>query len=202
MIKEHKRIIYSGNGYTKDWEEEASRRGLSNYRTLPDALSHMCDEKNVKLFEKHKIFTEKELSSRREIILENYATVIGIEADTMVEMIRKEILPASVKYVETLAKSALEKRRVSENISIDFEEKLAGRLSKLNDSLYGAAEDLSARSLELRAIDCYVNAADFCRDTLIPSMKRARAFADEIESLTDRSVWPYPTYGDILFGIR
>jgi len=202
IIKEHKRIIYGGNGYTKDWEAEAERRGLSNYRTLPDALSHMCDKKNVELFERHRIFTEKELVSRREIILENYATVTGIEADTMIEMIRKEILPASVKYISTLSAAALSKRRISENISIDFEETLASKLSNLNDSLYKATEKLAASSEELKSIDCYEVAAAFCRDTLIPDMKTARAFADEIESLTDRSVWPYPTYGDILFAVR
>ncbi|MBQ6261905.1 MAG: glutamine synthetase type III, partial [Clostridia bacterium] len=202
IIKEHKRIIYSGNGYTKEWEAEASRRGLSNYRTLPDALAHMCDAKNVELFEKHRIFTEKELVSRREILLENYATVIGIEADTMVEMIRQEILPASVKYVTSLATSALTKRRVSENISIEFEEELQTKLSCLNDSLYKAAEELERSSEKLKGLDGYSAAADFCRDVLIPDMKKARAFADEIESLTDRSVWPYPTYGDILFAVR
>ncbi len=202
IIKEHKRIIYSGNGYTKDWEDEAKRRGLSNYRTLPDALEHMCDAKNVELFERHRIFTEKELASRREILLENYATVIGIEADTMVDMIRKEILPASVKYVSILADAALKKKRVSENISIEFEETLQSKLSDLNDSLYKASEKLAASSEKLRTIEGFDVAAAYCRDTLIPDMKAARAYADEIESLTDRSLWPYPTYGDILFAVR
>ena len=201
IIKEHKRIIYSGNGYTKDWEAEAERRGLSNYRTLPDALEHICDPKNVALFEKHKIYTEKELLSRREIILENYVTVTGIEADTMIEMIRKEILPASVKYISSLAAAALSKRRISENISIEFEETLAAKLSDLDDKLYEASEKLAKSSAALKKKEVF-EAAAFCRDTLIPDMKRARAFADEIESFTDRSVWPYPTYGDILFGIR
>ncbi|MBQ7714527.1 MAG: glutamine synthetase III [Clostridia bacterium] len=202
IIKEHKRIIYSGNGYTKEWEEEAKRRGLSHYRTLPDALEHICDEKNVELFEKHHIYTEKELSSRREILLENYATVTAIEADTMVDMINKEILPASVKYAAALADSAMKKKRVSENISVEFEETLLTKLSSLNDSLYSAGEELAAESEALREECDHVRAAAFCRDKLIPAMKKAREFADEIERCTDRAFWPYPTYGDILFGIH
>ena len=202
LIKEHKRIIYSGNGYTKEWEEEAARRGLSNYRTLPDALSHMCDGKNVELFERHHIYTEKELSSRRDIILENYATVTGIEADTMVDMIRKDILPASVKYVKTLSDTVFSKMNVSRRVSTRFEDTLSERLSALNDSLYDACERLDAASGKLSAFEDKSEAASYCRDTLIPLMNEARSFADEIESLTDRSVWPYPTYGDILFAVR
>ncbi len=203
IIKEHKRIIYSGNGYTKEWEEEAARRGLSNYRTLPDALAHMCDEKNVALFERHHIYTAKELASRRDIILENYATVTAIEADTMVDMIRKEILPAAVKYMTSLSSSALSKRKVSENISIEFEEKLASRLSTFCDALYEACEELDVKSRCLRdKMSNVEEAANYCRDTLIPAMSSARAFADGIEVITDRSVWPYPTYGDILFAVR
>ena len=202
LIKEHKRIIYSGNGYTKTWEEEAARRGLSNYRTLPDALSHMCDRKNVELFERHRIFTEKELASRRDIILENYATVTGIEADTMVDMIRKDILPASVRYVKTLSDTVYSKMNVSRRVSTRFEDTLSERLSALNDSLYDACERLAGASGKLSAFEDKSEAASYCRDTLIPLMNEARSFADEIESLTDRSVWPYPTYGDILFAVR
>ena len=202
LIKEHKRIIYSGNGYTKTWEEEAARRGLSNYRTLPDALSHMCDKKNVELFERHRIFTEKELASRRDIILENYATVTGIEADTMVDMIRKDILPASVRYVKTLSDTVYSKMNVSHRVSTRFEDTLSERLSALNDSLYDACERLAGASGKLSAFEDKSEAASYCRDTLIPLMNEARSFADEIESLTDRSVWPYPTYGDILFAVR
>ena len=202
LIKEHKRIIYSGNGYTKTWEEEAARRGLSNYRTLPDALSHMCDRKNVELFERHRIFTEKELASRRDIILENYATVTGIEADTMVDMIRKDILPASVRYVKTLSDTVYSKMNVSRRVSTRFEDTLSERLSALNDSLYDACERLAGASGKLSAFEDKSEAASYCRDTLIPLMNEARSFADEIESLTDRYVWPYPTYGDILFAVR
>ena len=202
LIKEHKRIIYSGNGYTKEWEAEASRRGLSNYRTLPDALAHMCDKKNVELFERHHIFTEKELASRRDIILENYATVTGIEADTMVDMIRKDILPASVKYVKTLSDTVFSKMNVERHVSVRFEETLSDRLSSLNDSLWDACERLAAASGKLPSFEDKSEAAAYCRDTLIPLMKEARALADNVECLTDRSVWPYPTYGDILFAVR
>ena len=202
--KEHKRIIFSGNGYTKEWEEEAAARGLSNYRTLPDALEHMCDRKNVELFERHRIFTEKELASRREILLENYATVIGIEADTMIDMIRKEILPASLKYVARLVETASTKASLGFNGS-SLERRLAAKLSELNEKLFDASERLASSSKKLRREEKdgdFIGAAAFCRDTLIPDMKRARASADEIESLTDRELWPYPTYGDLLFSVR
>ncbi len=201
-VSEHKRIIYSGNGYTKEWEAEAARRGLSNYKTLPDALAHMCDRKNVELFERHRIFTEKELASRRDVILENYVTVTGIEADTMVDMIRKEILPAAAKYVKTLSETVFAKKNMTPQGDVRFEEKLLSRLSSLENSLYDESERLASLSEKLREIADHTDGAAFCRDCLIPCMAEARATADGLEELTDRAYWPYPTYGDILFAVR
>ena len=202
VITEHKRIIYSGNGYTKDWIKEAERRGLSNYPTCADALPHMCDEKNVALFEKHRIYTEKELRSRCDILLNNYVSVTGIEATTMVKMIKKEIIPACIRYLELLASTASKKKAVSDKISTALEEKLQIRLSKLNDELYLAAENIDSLNATLRTIDDSRVSAEFCRDSLIPAMNAARVLADEIEATVDKSLWPYPTYGDILFAIN
>lgn len=202
VITEHKRIIYSGNGYTKDWIKEAERRGLSNYPTCADALPHMCDEKNVALFERHRIYTEKELRSRCDILLNNYVSVTGIEATTMVKMIKKEIIPACIRYLELLASTASKKKAVSDKISTALEEKLQIRLSKLNDELYLAAENIDSLNATLRTIDDSRVSAEFCRDSLIPAMNAARVLADEIEATVDKSLWPYPTYGDILFAIN
>ena len=174
VITEHKRIIYSGNGYTKDWIKEAERRGLSNYPTCADALPHMCDEKNVALFEKHRIYTEKELRSRCDILLNNYVSVTGIEATTMVKMIKKEIIPACIRYLELLASTASKKKAVSDKISTALEEKLQIRLSKLNDELYLAAENIDSLNATLRTVDDSRVSAEFCRDSLIPAMNAAR----------------------------
>lgn len=202
QITAHKRIIYSGNGYTKDWVAEAERRGLSNYPTCADALPHMCDEKNIALFEKHRIYTEKELRSRCDILLENYVTITEIEGATMAEMIRKEIIPASLRYLELLMSTAEKKKTVNASISTSLEEKLAVKLSNLNEELYLACDNIESFGRTLKTIDDYKLSAEFCRDSLIPEMNKARAFADEIESSVDKSIWPYPTYGDILFAIH
>lgn len=202
VITQHKRILYSGNGYTKDWIEEAKKRGLSNYPTCADAIPHLCDAKNVALFEKHKIYTEKELHSRCDIYLSNYVSVTGIEATTMVKIIKKEIIPTSIKYLEILASTALKKKSVNENISIRLEEKLQIKLTELNEALYLAAENIESLNKTLKTIDDNLAAAEFCRDSLIPEMNKARTFADEIEAAVDKSMWPYPTYGDILFAIN
>ncbi len=201
-ITEHKRIIYSGNGYTKEWIEEAEKRGLSNYPTCADAIPHLCDKKNVALFEKHKVYNGKELLSRRDIYLNNYVSVTGIEATTMVKIIRKEIIPACIRYLELLASTALKKKQVSDKIGTSLEEKLQIRLSELNEELYFEAEKIESLNQTLRTVDDPIVSAEFCRDSLIPSMERARVLADEIEATVDKSIWPYPTYGDILFAIN
>lgn len=201
-ITSHKRIIYSGNGYTKEWVDEAKKRGLSNYPTCADAIPHLCDEKNIALFEKHKIYNEKELLSRRDIYLDNYVSVTGIEATTMVKMIKKEIAPTCIRYLDLLSSTALKKKQISDKISTALEEKLQIKLSELNESLYSEAENIASLNKTLRTIDNSLVAAEFCRDSLIPSMERARALADEIEASVDKSIWPYPTYGDILFAIN
>lgn len=181
-ITSHKRIIYSGNGYTKEWVDEAKRRGLSNYPTCADAIPHLCDEKNIALFEKHKIYNEKELLSRRDIYLDNYVSVTGIEATTMVKMIKKEIAPTCIRYLDLLSSTALKKKQISDKISTSLEEKLQIKLSELNESLYSEAENIASLNKTLRTIDNSLVAAEFCRDSLIPSMERARALADEIEA--------------------
>ena len=203
VMKEHGRIIYSGNGYTNDWIEEAARRGLSNYRTVADALPHMCDEKNVKMFEKHRIFTEKEVRSRCEILTENYVTVIGIEASTMAEMINREIVPSAEKYLNVLTGTYLAKKNAGFGAPVcALEERLITSISKENEKLWKSAAALSSATATLKTIEDVKVAANFCRDTVIPAMDEARCHADALETVVDKEFWPYPTYGDLLFGIN
>ncbi len=200
-IKKHRRIIYSGNGYTEDWVKEAARRGLTNYPTSADALPHLTDEKNVKLFEKHRIFTEKELHSRREILLENYVTVIGIEADTMVGMINRSILPASIGNLKDITDAVLSAEQVGIGSAVTVDRRLAEKIASLNYSLSEAVLKLESVSRTLHSLSNMENAAAFCRDAVIPAMKQARRFADALEEVTDKKRWPFPSYGEMLFGL-
>ena len=203
VMKEHGRIIYSGNGYTADWIEEAERRGLSNYPTVADALPHMCDEKNVEVFERHRIFTEKEVRSRCEILTENYVTVVGIEAATMTEMINREIIPSVEKYLKVLTETYLAKKNGGFAPSVySLEERFITSISETTEKLWEAATSLSTAFATLKTIDDCQVAANFCRDTVIPAMKDARRYADALETVVDKEFWPYPTYGDILFAIN
>ncbi|MBE6563208.1 MAG: glutamine synthetase type III [Ruminococcaceae bacterium] len=200
VITEHKRIIYSGNGYTEEWLKEAAERGLSNYPTVADALPHMCDEKNIKLFENHRLYTEKVAHSRCEIMTENYVTVISIEGNTMIEMIRQEILPAVIEYTEVLARTKLTKEQ--QNISAKLEATLLGKLCPTSDALWDAAEELEDALAKLKAESDVTKGAEMCRDLVIPAMNKARDYADGLETLVGKKYWPYPTYGDLLFGVN
>ncbi len=200
VITEHKRIIYSGNGYTEEWINEAKKRGLSNYPTVADALPHMCDEKNLKLFEKHKVFTEKVARSRCEIMTENYVTVISIEASTMIEMIRQEILPAVIEYTELVTKVRLSKKQ--QDISSRLEDGLIEKLTPLSEALWDAVFKLEESLDVLKQAETAADGAAVCRDLVIPAMNTARKYADELEAVVGKKYWPYPTYGEILFGVN
>lgn len=200
VITEHKRIIYSGNGYTEEWINEAKKRGLSNYPTVADALPHMCDEKNLKLFEKHKVFTEKVARSRCEIMTENYVTVISIEAGTMTEMIRQEILPAVIEYTELLADVRLSKSK--QGLSVKLEDGLLGKITPLSEALWDSLYELESSVEQLKGVSCAAEGAAMCRDAVLPAMNKAREHADALEALVGKKYWPYPTYGDILFGVN
>ncbi len=199
-ITEHKRIIYSGNGYTEEWLKEAEARGLSNYPTVADALPHMCDEKNIKLFEKHRVFTEKVAHSRCEIMAENYVTVISIEGNTMIEMIRQEILPAVIEYTEVLANARNAKQK--QGVTSKLEDTLLSKLCPDSDKLWDAAEELEKALATLSEEKDVTKGTELCRDLVIPAMNKAREYADSLEALVGKKYWPYPTYGDILFGVN
>ncbi len=190
-IKAHKRIIFNGNGYDDAWIEEAEKRGLSNLKTTADAMPHLLDEKNVTMLTSHKVFTKAELESRMEIMLENYVKQVNIEALTMIDMTGKQILPAIETYLGKLLKNVSMKKTLSEDISCAYE---TANIEKLS----AACDEMSANAGILNIIE----QADFVRDEILPQMDTLREYADDAEAIVDSEIWPLPTYGELLFGVR
>ena len=201
-IRDHKRIIFNGNGYDDAWLEEAARRGLSNYPTTPDCIPHIMDGKNVQMLTAHKVFSEAELRSRCEILLENYCKTVIIEANTMIDMARKQILPAVQGYTAELADGVAAKKAVSADIACGYESGLIARLSLLTDQIAAKTDELEAAVLELKGAADVIQEACAIRDAVIGRMAALRTVADEAETLTAGKYWPFPTYGELLFGVR
>ena len=202
-IKDHKRILFNGNGYDETWIREATEvRGLSNYRTTPDCIPHILDEKNVKMLTSHKVFTMAELRSRCEITLENYCKTVLIEANTMVDMAKKQILPAVEGYAAELAGAAAAKKAVAPEVSCGYESRLIGKLSFLTDQIADKTEELENVILEVKEKSEVTDQAYAIRDTMLGKMAQLRAVADEAETITAEKYWPFPTYGELLFGVR
>ena len=201
-VHEHSRIIFNGDGYTNEWEEEAMRRGLSNLRTCADAVVRMKSRENVQMLERQRVLSKKEIESRCEILLENYVKIIQIEAATMADMINHDILPAAVKYSKVLSDGAAAKKAISPRLSICMEEKLLYTLSDLTDELYEVGIILSGQTDIISELENSEEGAAYCRDSVIPAMDRARRAADEIERIVGREYWCYPTYGDLMLGVR
>ena len=198
-LKAHKRIIFNGNNYAPEWAEEAARRGLPNLRTCADALPHFADKKNVELFERNKVFTEREVRSRMEIMLENYSKVLTIEALTMIEMAKKDIYPAVNEYLSELCSAAYRKEQMGGGAKADRE--LIQKLSADNEAMYYAAGEIEHLLAQAKEAGGAEKTARFFADKVIPVMQRLRAHADEMELNTAKKYWPFPTYGDILFSV-
>ena len=202
-IKDHKRIIFNGNGYNEAWIKEATeKRGLCNYRTTPDCIPHILDEKNVKMLTGHGVFSMAELRSRCEIQLENYCKPVTIEANTMVDMAKKQILPAVQSYTAELAGGVAAKKAVSADIACGYESGLIARLSLLTDQIAAKTDELEAAVLELKGAVDVTQEAYAIRDAVIGKMAALRTVADEAETITAEKYWPFPTYGELLFGVR
>ena len=199
-FKDHKRIIFNGDGYDESWVKEAEKRGLSNLKTTPDALAHLLDKKNVDLFKKHNVFSEVELQARHEVRLENYSKIIHIEALTMLDMANKDILPAMSKFTAELA-DAIAKKSAAK-ISAGYEKGTLKEVADHLDAMYKAVKKLEADEVKGVDITDVVELADFCRDVIIPDMEEVRAHSDAMEMVADAKVWPYPSYGKLLFGVR
>lgn len=196
-MKEHKRIIFNGNNYSADWVSEAERRGLHNYKTTADALAHLDDKKNVELFGRHGVFNEEEIHSRKEIYIENYCKILRIETLTMIDMMNQLILPAVSAYIKEIAETAVAVERAGLRPYMDpktLNDLYADGLERLHDLEVAAFKATRIENLFARAF--------FYREAVLPAMERMRIVADEMELRTAKKYWPFPTYGDLLFGIN
>ena len=202
-IKDHKRIIFNGNGYDDAWIKEATeKRGLLNLRTTPDAMPAMIADKNVKMLTAHKIFSPAELHSRYEILLENYSKTVNIEALTMVDMARKEILPAVEGYTKSLAETLAAKKAAVVGLPCKYETATITKLSELSDEIADATADLDSEIAKFQAIEDVTEAANDIRDVILGKMDALRAVCDEAETITAKEFWPFPTYSDLLFSVK
>ena len=202
-ITDHKRVIFNGNGYTDEWLEEAEKRGLYNLVSTPDALPHFIDEKNEKLLTSHHIFTNAELHSRYEIKLENYVKTLHIEANTMIEIIQKDLLPSITTYMEKVAQTAALKRSVVPNISVSGETSLLTRLTELAETMTADLEKLKTDTAmaEYETDKDLLKSAKLYQSVVLADMEKVRESADAAEALIPDSILPYPTYGKLLFSI-
>ena len=202
-IIDHKRVIFDGNGYTDEWLEEAKKRGLYNLVSTPDALPHFIDEKNEKLLTSHHIFTDAELHSRYEIKMENYVKTLHIEANTLVEIIQKDLLPSITTYMEKLAQTASLKKSVVPGISVSAEASLLSRLTELAETMTKDLETLKADTAmaEYEVDKDLLKSAKLYQSVVLTDMEKVRVSADAAEALIPDSILPYPTYGKLLFSI-
>ncbi len=202
VIHKHKRIIFNGNGYDESWVKEAEKRGLLNLRSTPDCVPYYLSEKNVELFTRHKVYTETELHARYEIKLDNYSKVLHIEAQTMLDMVWKDILPAASAYTKELAETVSAKKAIGGGIDTSYEEKLAGHMSVLLASATKKAEALEYALMGVKDITDTLALARYYRDTIFAAMNELRIIVDEMETHCAAKYWPYPSYGDILFSVK
>ena len=202
-IKDHKRIIFNGNGYDDNWIKEATeKRGLLNYRTTADCMPHLMDKKNVDMLTSHKVFTERELESRMEIMLDNYCKTVIIEANTMAEMAKCSIAPAVEKFTASLAKNASIKKSLDGSLPCVYETSIVKKLSILTDKIDMAVDELKTSLVEIQDVTGIIEESVMIRDEILRKMSELRIVCDEAETLTSKEYWPYPSYGDILFSVK
>ncbi len=201
-IKDHKRIIFNGNGYDDEWIKEAEKRGLSNLRTTPDCLPALISEKSVELFGNHKVFTREELEARYEIYLENYCKTLNIEALTMIDMVNKDILPAISRYIGVLSETAVARKSAFASVDCSYEEKTVAKLSALSSSVFEKIAAFEEKLDSVNACSDKLAVANMYKDIIIPAMDDIRTDVDAAESITCAEYWPYPSYGDLLFSVQ
>ncbi len=201
-IKDHKRIIFNGNGYDDEWIKEAEKRGLSNLPATPDCLPALISEKSVELFGNHKVFTREELEARYEIYLENYCKTLNIEALTMIDMVNKDILPAISRYIGVLSETAVARKNAFAAVDCSYEEKTVAKLSALSASVFEKIAAFEEKLDSVNACGDKLAVANMYKDIIIPAMDDIRADVDAAESITCAEYWPYPSYGDLLFSVQ
>ncbi len=205
-IKDHKRIIFNGNGYDDAWVKEAEKRGLMNLKSAPEANHHLCDEKNLKAFIKHGVFSEVEIRSRFEIQNENYWKILNIEALTMIDMTKKQILPCGTRFASCLAQTvSLEKDALGTGageLETVYEKDLLKKVAGLTSKIYKAVGVLEEKVAQAKEMEGAEELAFFFHDQVLAAMDELRCYADQLESVTPKDLWPFPSYGDILFSVR
>lgn len=200
-ITEHKRIIFNGNGYDDAWIAEAEKRGLLNLRSTPECLPYSVHEKNLKLFTSHKVYSETEMRARYEILSENYCKTINIEALTMIDMAKKDILPAVSKYSHELSDTIIAKAACGD-VDSTYEKELLAKISKLNATAYKKVQKLEEATLKAKEIDDTTELSMFYKDIVFAAMSELRITVDELETMVPAASWPYPSYGDMLFSVK
>ena len=199
VIKNHRRIIFNGDGYSAEWVKEAAKRGLPNYASTVDCMPHYTDEKNIRIFRKFEIYNQNEVAARTEIHLEKYSKTVRIEARTMVEMARKQLLPATMEHVQSLCEAIATKKQIGFTCNTD--EKIAKKLNELADRFYDSIERLEARITEANAVKEIQAQAEFFHDKVLAEMDIMRSIADEIELNMPASKWPIPAYSEIIYNV-
>lgn len=202
IIIKHKRIIFNGNGYDNAWVIEAEKRGLLNLKSTPDALPYFISDENIKFFTSHKVFSEVEMYSRYEILNESYVKIINIEALTMIDMTRKDILPAASKFAKNLTDTVIAKKQLSDKIDTSYELELVDIVSSLTSKIYARVKKLESALAQSKEITDVADLSKFYRDSVLAAMNQLRTVSDELEATMDKDLWPYPSYGELLFGIR
>lgn len=200
-IKEHNRIISNGNNYSDEWPVEAKKRGLLNLKTTPDALPYFIKKENIELFDKHNVFTESEMRSRYEIQLENYSKTINIEALTMIDMSRKEILPAVSAYIKELADTANLAKAVASDVDCSYEAQMVKKLSSLTGLMFNRVNALDEALLKVKELSDVLEVAQYYSKVVFIAMQELRSVADEMETYVGEKYWPFPTYGELLFNV-
>ena len=200
-MKNHKRIIFNGNNYSEEWVKEAERRGLSNFKTTPEAFAHYTDDKNIALFEKHKVYTREEVVSRYEILVEHYNKVVNIEAKTMLYMVRNDIIPAISGFSNDMCVAVANKKTISDKINCSVELELAEKSSTLLAEIHEIADKLDKEVKFVSAMTDFADISFEIKDNMIPIMNSLRKVVDEAEVVVGAQYWPYPTYSDMLFYI-
>ena len=202
VVREHRRIIFNGNGYDPSWVDEAARRGLHNLRSTPEALPHLTDPENVELFTRHRVFSEGELHARQEVFQEEYCKRVTIEGRTALVMARREILPAASRFASQLAAAAAAQRAVMPERRARYECSTLGSLTQLMDAAYSLTGELEDALVAADAMHDTEAKSFFLRDRVLPVMGALRAACDDMETLTPDDMWPMPTYGELLYGVK
>ncbi|MDD3382414.1 MAG: hypothetical protein PHT83_02760 [Bacilli bacterium] len=191
--------MFNGNNYTDEWVKEAKSRGLLNLSCTVEALPEYIKEKNIVLFEKHSVLKSKEVHSRCEILLENYCKVVRIEALTMIEIIKKSIIPALVNYQKDLLGIVSSKKELNPDLNSDLEFGVLSKISKLSYSLNKSLEELESSVLEVKSLENVFTASKFYRESVFMNILKTRIIIDELETIVSKNYWPFPTYGEILY---